>query len=275
MNNFKQYMKECDKLYFSNDIPCPYVLRYNKMTINTYPIKVKDWAVFEDSYNLIIYNKNEIDDIRIIQMSYLEFLYQIIIVADVFGNGEAASMALGNFFKYVLHEDDARILFKNNEYKIGIFENDKLKYDITSKEFEQLKDMAMYQNIFEYDDREISADVRDLYLTYVKATQRNNIRIPSLEEQKTYVMSQSGFSMQEINNMSYRVFNQLFNHDVDVINFIADKMIQASSKYQVDEEIIHPCYEKKKDKYAALFTDASTLAQKGINGVSQLNGLVQ
>lgn len=264
-------MQECDELYFSNDIPCIYNI--NKNTIVTlYPIKVKDWGVFEKSFDLISYKKNEIPDVEIIQMSYLEFLYQVIIIGNAFNNGEYVNMALGNFIHYVLHEEECSVRCVNNVWEIVILDGKTVKYSISSKEFEQLMKVVMYQNIFEYDDREISADVRDLYNTYVKATNAN-YRHPSLEEQKTYVMANSGYSMSDINEMSYRVFTQIFNHDVNIVNYISDKIIQASSKYQVDEDIIHPCYAKKKDKYAVLFTDASTLAKKGIDGASQLANL--
>lgn len=79
--------------------------------------------------------------------------------------------------------------------------------------------------------------------------------------------------MSDVNNMTYRMFSQIFDHMVDDINFIGQKIIQGSYKYKVEENILHPLYCKEKDKYEEIFTSTGTLAQKGISGAEQLTNL--
>jgi hypothetical protein len=63
--------------YFQNDEPCPYKLKCG-YELKIYPIKVKDWSIFDKSLDILQIEKNEINDIKIIQMSYLDFLNYLI-----------------------------------------------------------------------------------------------------------------------------------------------------------------------------------------------------
>ena len=47
-------------------------------------------------------------------------------------------------------------------------------------------------------------------------------------------------SLQEIKSMYIRYFDLVYESLLDGDNFIADKIIQASFKYEVKDEIIHP-----------------------------------
>jgi hypothetical protein len=79
-------------LYFQNDEPCPYRLKCG-VELLIKPIKVKNWSIFESSLCVLQIEKNDIDDIKIIQMSYLEFIEKVIIPQD-----NNYSICLGNIF---------------------------------------------------------------------------------------------------------------------------------------------------------------------------------
>ena len=255
-------------LYFQNDEPCPYQLGcgYN---INIYPIKVKDWGIYERSIGILQIEKNKINDIRVIQMSYLEFLYTLC-------NGEKGEdyeIPLANIIKYSLREDRASlIIHKEKPMLVLLDKQDKIKGYITHKEFDDIKKIILYQNIYDYNDIYVDDEVRQLYDDYYRIKYKDS-KTPTLEEQKTYVLAKCGFDMQQINNMTYRMFSQVYNHCIGDILYIGKKIIQGSYKYQVDEDIKHPLYEIPKDKYAEIFEDTSVLADKGISGAEQLNAL--
>lgn len=253
-------------LYFQNDEPCPYKLKCG-YELNIYPIKVKDWGIYEHSISILQIDKNKINDIKIIQMSYLEYLYNLYSVNSEYGT------YIANIMEYSLGEN--RIAFSEYKGKIVIAlldDNDVVKGYITHKEFDEIKKIILYQNIYDYKDIYIDADVQQLYEDYYKIKYKNG-KVPSLEEQKTYVLSKCGYTMEYLNNLSYRTFSQIFKHCVEDTIYIGRKIIQGSYKYKVDEDIQHPLYEKEKDKFSEIFEDTSVLSNKGISGAEQLNSL--
>lgn len=52
--------------------------------------------------------------------------------------------------------------------------------------------------------------------------------------------------------------------------YLVEKIIQASYKYDVKENIVHPLFRKKEDPYSELFTNTSTLTEKGIIGAENI-----
>ena len=101
----------------------------------------------------------------------------------------------------------------------------------------------------------------------------NNIRTPSLEEKKAYVISKTGMNLIQINDMTYRLFDLVYNSCINSEIYFAQKMVQCSYKYEVKEDVKHPLFEPKKDPYAEIFEDTGILKQKGITGADGLNKL--
>lgn len=69
--------------------------------------------------------------------------------------------------------------------------------------------------------------------------------------------------------MYIRYFDLVYESLLDGDNFIADKIIQASFKYEVKDEIIHPQNRKPIDFVSAAFQDKEAFEQK-VNSVSQV-----
>lgn len=253
-------------LYFQNDEPCPYKLK-SGYELYIYPVSVKNWGVFEHSLSILQIDKNKINDINIIQMSYLEYLYLL------YSQNEEYGMYIANVFKYSLREERISFVQSNGRTLLVILdENDTIKGYINHKEFDEIKKIILHQNIYDYKDIYIDADVQQLYEDYYRMKYKNS-KTPTLEEQKTYVISKCGYSMQQINDLSYRVFSQVYNHCVGDIIYLGRKIIQGSYKYEVKEDIQHPLYELPKDRFSEIFEDTSVLSDKGINGAEQLNAL--
>ena len=265
------------ELYFSTDEPVPYKLKCG-VEILIYPVKVKDWAMFSNCIDVMRIEKNETNNIDIIKMSYLEFLISLM------KNDSIILSKVLTIFKYSLRESLIATHIINNKNNLAVLNKDitnndefgneynPIKYLISSKDFDDIKKIILFQNIYDYDDRYISPDVKSLYNIYIKATNKNQ-EDPTLERKKVFVISKTGNSIKELNEMAYRTFNQLYITSIEIDLYYARKMIQASTKYDVKEEIIYPLFEKKKDKYECIFTSTSTLASKGISGTEQLEGL--
>lgn len=258
-------------LYFQNDEPCPYKLDCG-YTIMIKPISVKNWSLFEYSLDVLTIDKNSVNDINVIRMSYLKFLKDY-----VFKNDETLELkqklstifyySMGEEYIYLIEEQDNKVVVVLADDK-----NEKVKAIITQREFDEIKKIILFQNMKNYDDRRVDTDVKELMKEYYDIKYRDT-KVPSLEERKTYVIAKTGMDMKKINNMSYRTFEQVYDHALKDVLFIGRKIIQGSYKYKVDGDIEHPLYEKEKDKYEELFTSTDTLSQKGISGLEGLNNL--
>ena len=254
--------------YFQNDFSCPYKLGCGYI-LNINPIKVKDWSIFERSLGILEIDKNKINDFEIIQMSYLEFLCNKIL------SDKSCTQQLINIFNYAMNEDNIHLGKFNNKSVLIICDKDDIKKGfITSKEFDEISKIILFQNIKDYDDREVNEDVKELMQEYYKIKYRD-IKDPTLEEKKTYVIAKTGIKMSDINEMTYRTFSQVYKHSIDDVLYIGDKIIQGSEKYEMKkgQEVKHPLFEKPKDPYAEIFSNTSVLSEKGIKGAEQLNML--
>ena len=151
--------------------------------------------------------------------------------------------------------------FDNGKAYLGIYQDDEPLCKITAKEFDKISEIILYYNDRSYDNRYISEDLRKAMEDYYSLKFKDNY-IPTLEEKKAFVSFKSGLTLKEINEMSYRYFDIMYNYCANVDLFFSQKIIQASEKYKVnDNEIVYPLFKKKDDKFAFL-QNADAFEQK-------------
>lgn len=259
-------LKELELKYFCNGIDVPYKLKCDKI-LNIKPILVKDYPFYEFAKQILEIEKNEINDIEIIKMSYLEFIFHILNKNQVYINWLVTLCEL--CFGY----GKIGIVLKNNKQCLALCdEKETIEYIITPKEFDEISKIILNQNDSNYDNRYISPEVKELMSEFYKA-KYNNLRTPTIEEKKAYVTSKTGISIIDLNEMTYRYFDLVYDSNLKSDIYITQKMIQCSEKYEVKEEIKHPLFEPKKDPYAEIFEDTTILGEKGISGAENLNAL--
>lgn len=259
-------IKDLETRYFCNGFDVPYNVREGGELIIK-PILVKDYPYYEIVRGILEIQKNETNDIEIIKMSYLEFLYNLMDVEDLYKNYFVKLCQL--CFGYI----NIGFVVHNNRKCLALCDDDKeIKYIITPKEFDEISKIILNQNDAHYDGRYVNPEVRELMEQYYKV-KYSNARHPSLEEKKAYVTSKTGIRIDELNNMTYRYFDLVYGSSVNSEIYFAQKMVQCSYKYDVKEDIKHPLFEPKKDPYAEIFEDTTVLANKGISGAEQLNNL--
>ena len=269
--NLEYYQRK----YFAKDLPIPYKLKCG-YELTLYPILVNQWDLFEECLDIVLIDKNSINDANIISMSYLEFLKEIrfnikeeIEKGYFFGDNELNK--LKQFFHICLKEDYISIEKAQNKYLVIIGgldeENDLvLKATMTNKEFQEVVKIILFQNIKDYDDRKLDPEVQKIYNDYISLKQRD-IHQPTFEEKLNYVLGITGKNVEEINNMTYRRFDGIFDSMVNRDEYIAIKIIEASEKFKCDKTSIYFLYQKKKDKYADFIQDPQSLRNK-IDGVN-------
>lgn len=257
-------IKDLELKYFCNGYDVPYEIKEGG-ELNIKPILVKDYPYYEVAKDILELPKNETNDINIIKMSYLEFLFNTINANEVYKNYFIKICEL--CFNY----ENIGIIKHNNKYCIALCDkNEIVKYIITPKEFNEIIKIILNQNDSHYDGRYVNPEVRELMEQYYKVKYSNS-RHPNLEEKKAFVTSKTGIDIDTLNNMTYRYFDLVYSSNVNSEMYIAQKIIQGSYKYDVKEDIKHPLFEPKKDPYAEIFEDTGILTKKGISGADKLN----
>lgn len=255
-------IKSLELQYFINGLPIPFKVKKGD-DILIYPITVKDYPIYEWAKSVLTIQKNDINNIEIIQMNYLQFLVEV-----MFTNNEKTESQLRNIINLCLHEDYVAFAYDNGKNCIAICDSEGIiKSIISPKEFDDMIKIILNQNDSTYDDRYISKDVREAYEEYCKLKYKN-ISNPSLEKKKGFVISKNGYSLQEINDMAYRMFDIVYHACVDSEIYIGQKIIQGSYKYKVDNDIMHPQFQKDSDPIAEMFSDAQAFENK----IQQVNG---
>lgn len=257
-------IKDLELRYFCNGFDVPYKVKEGG-ELNIKPILVKDYPYYETAKVILELPKNETDNIEVIKMSYLEFLFNIINTNELYKSFFVKICEL--CFNY----ENIGIIKHKNKYCIALCdEEETVKYIITPKEFDEIIKIILNQNDAHYDGRYISPDVKELMNEYYKVKYANT-HSPSLEEKKAFITSKIGIDINTINKMTYRYFDLVYSSSVNNDLYFAQKMVQCSYKYDVKEDVRHPLFEPPKDPYAEIFEDTGILGEKGISGADKLN----
>ena len=270
-------MVDIDRLelmYFQNDEPIPYRLKnavskdgsvsQDGYNLFIKPIKVKDWSIFNNCIDIIMHELQDYNSVEIIQMSYLEFVLDVLleqvcdeeISENAFKLSTVLSMSLGVY-------EARKGMFRNKPCLTLHDESGKTLALITPKEFNELKKIILFQNIINYDDRYLSPEIKKEIAEYEKIKYSNDSIVnPTLEKQKVFVISKTGISMKDINDMTYRTFTQVYNYNVNVDLYFAQKILQASEKYDMKEDAIHPLFKKEEDRLKSAFVSKDNFENK-------------
>lgn len=194
-------------------------------------------------------------------MSYLEFLLRI-----VFPNDLNLLSSLARLLEIILDEkyiycyNDNGIPYVDEKGKPCICVGDKdgnLKYYINKSDFDEIKQIVLNQNNSDYDNREMSDDVREIVELYYK-TKFDGTTPPNLEKQKIYVMCKMQYTFDVVQNMYLRMFLQVYNMCLDLETNLTNNILKSG--FQANEwELKHPLYQPKRDFIAEAFTTKDTI----------------
>jgi hypothetical protein len=257
-------IKFYERVYYQNYEPVPFETRFGYV-LNIYPVLVKEWDLFNDNVQILKQDKSKTNDVEIIKMSYLEFLYNLISAESIRGDDTTCRDMLFESLNAVF-KDEKHVTYSfryiNDRVNLCISdEGGVVKCQITPKEFNDIIDIIMTYNYIDYDDRRFSDDVLKAISDYQKLHSKG-IGTPTFEEKRAYVIAKTGMDYKQINEMPYRLFSLIFNYNVGVDSYIGDKIIQGSYKYEVKQNVLHPLYEPKKDILSEVFGDADAFKNK-------------
>lgn len=274
--NSKQLERLNDN-YFSKYNPCPLKLRCGE-EILVYPTLVENGDDYYKCINLFNFEKDKLIKIKELdtdeqrkmkiqamielqQMSYLEFLIRIVFPQDLELLNNLARLiqiVLKEDYVYCYNDKGQPYLDDNGKPCICVG-NDKgeLKYYINKTDFENLKQIILNQNNADYDNREMSDDVKEIVEMYYK-TKIGDTTPPNFEKQKIYVMVKMQYTYEQLKQLPLRMFLQIYNMCFDVETNLINNILKSG--FQATEmELKHPLYQPKRDFIAEAFTSKNTI----------------
>ena len=277
MDNIKEYIER----YVTFGQPVQYC------GLEIKPILVKDFYQFVNAKNILNIDKNKIPDVEIIQMTYLRFLTLMIVENEDMREDFLTILALTLGLKYdsekrntsfkpneVLAQQtrkneshfyingwDIAFRIRENETWLRLYSGDDM-IEIDDSQFDDLKNIVLFQNIYDYDDMEMSDDFRRVIEEYY-ALKNKDIIIPTLEDRLMAVVVSSGYILEQLYDMPLRLFDALFEYSVSKLEYQVNKLIVNLAQGEIKGfSLSHWVYKTKKDKYSEVFTNAQDLVNK-------------
>lgn len=240
-----------ESAYFFKDKPVPYELMCGS-TINIYPISVENSDLFFGCKDILDINKNEIDNVEIIQMSYLQFVLEYCDVDKLI-----------ILLQLCLHEqDDFYTYEEKNKKNLVICDKDKnVKYIIKSKDFEDIRKIILYQNIIDYDDTYINKNIRDM-MNKMNEAQTSNLKPITLEDKLVFVSIATGHSFDYLYKLSYRKFIKMFIMASERDTYMLNRQAELSGNVKFDKPLEHYIYKTNKGKYDDYFVAKNKIDSK-------------
>ena len=274
MENVKEYVEQF--VTFGNPV------EYKGLKIK--PILAKDALRFLDAVSVLEIEKNKIPSVEIIQMSYLEFMINFIMSCNEY---------VSDFVWILQHtigikEDNEFIIegFKLNEILVEELPSQDVIYRVngwdfelklchprgaeivlcgvkfTSREFDDLRRIILYQNIFEYDETPMSDDFKRVVEQYY-AIKNRGIHKPTLEDKMVAIILNTAYTIDSLGEVPFRSFEKLFYDGVGKIDYIATKSLEPHLKE--GKSIDHWVYKPIREKFSEVFSDANEFANKFAN----------
>ena len=240
-----------ERTYFYFDKPVQYKLQSGK-TLEIYPILLKDSEFFLSSINLLKIDKNATPSVEIIQMSYLQFICDLLL----HGNDDNRQRFV-NLLVLCLHRNDLMI-FKDKKGK-PFLANKNFDILITHLDFEDIKRIILYQNLLHYDDEYINPELKKSMME-MDELRNKNIECPTVERKIAIITSHTGISKKEQLEMTYRSHELLFEEVCGEIDFITIRPVALYCGK--GQEFGHWIYKKKKGKLDNYITNVDDYTKK-------------
>jgi len=254
-------------LYYYYDKPVPY------NDIKIYPIKVEESYLFYMSIPCLLIKKNRIPDIKIIRMSYLDYIYSVLVEEvkhlDDIENSQTVrqfntlmQLCLKinfNQIDFITDENDKAVLRLNN-YEC----NDGTVKDvfITGSMFDDIKKIICEYNMVDLPDETIDPKLEEALEEARKFKTKNDGIMGSLEDQYVCITLSTSYKFEEIYELTIRKFRKILERADHTLHYKIYKSAEMSGAVEFKTPITHWQGELVHDKYAGLAVDYDSTVDK-------------
>ena len=264
-----------EKGYFYFDKPVPYKLS-DTTHVDITPVSVYDSEVFLSSCDILQIDKNALNSVEIIQMSYLDFLLKVMLPTDKSG---LLLDKLSNIFRLCLGMKTWKLKVKEKQ-KLSIVAPDD-SFEITGKQFDDIKRIILYQNVPHYDDTYIDPDLKKM-MDEVDRLKSQGISAPNLERRMAIITAHCGIDKQTLMQYTMRSLQLLFEECAGEVEFTTLRPIMLYAGKA--KELEHWIYKKKKDRLDGYITSVESynksmggdgvVKQANSDMIKQINNIV-
>lgn len=182
-------------MYHLFDSPIP----YKELLI--YPIKMRDYLIFHQLASCLMLEKNSIPDIKVIQMTYLQYMFSIS------NKDDNLISVFDALLRLVLNKrtEKFKIEYSVDQKARPLFKIGKIVYN--SEDFEQIRAIIVEQNGLILPDEKIQKEVRVKMDEARRFRQKvNKTKMTTLEEQILALSMYSGWEIEKVYDMTIRKF---------------------------------------------------------------------
>lgn len=259
LKNVKQYIEP----FITLNEPVPY------KNLLIYPFKVKEYYNFMVSIDILTQEKDKINDINIIQMSYLEYIVKVLFNDNTFNEdwGEENSIIWKKKFNTIITNSlqcditDINFCLDKKGKIFLIIKGQK----ILAKHFNDIIKIILHLNISNYTDEYISPDVQEAIDKYLQQ-QWNKTHSPNLYKKILFVISETGFKKSDIFDMSILEFEDLYTLILKKFDYKINRTAELSGNVEFKEKLEHFMFETPKTIYDTIFQSGKSFEKKmGMN----------
>lgn len=237
------------RVYFYFDKPVEYKL--NNYILKIYPVNVSESEYFLSSFELFSIDKNSAPSVEIIQMSYLQFIFDVLLKQNKNNLNKFI-----NLLSLCLHMKDPRVNFDEKGKPILIEGNN--EYCINGQQFEDIRRIILYQNLINFDDTYINPELKKA-MNEVDELRNKGIEPISIERKMAIISAHTGISKKEQMDMTYRSHSLLFEEVCGEVEYttVYPIVMFFGNKTNIDGWI----FKKKKNKIDDYITQVDKYTQ--------------
>lgn len=222
-------------------------------------VLVRDWYFLEGALELLQIDKNETKDESLLSLSYIDFIKKITEENKVY------NLLLTTLFGNVIEDMNGKYVTWDSSNGKTVYvvlgEEKEVLFYITSKDFENIREIILRQNIYNYNPISLHPLIKKAMLKKREMESKNSSN-PSLETQKIFIMGKTGFKKKEIDEMTYREFSQLFKIKIEEDIYMVKNIIKSGYSCTIEGNIQYPLFEKEKGVLDDILSDASSFKNK-------------
>lgn len=232
------------KSYFYFDEPVPYQLD-NNYTLYIKPISVRNSQFFLDSVDLLTIDKNSSSNPQIIQMSYLQFITDVLLQSE---NMKVYKQQFINLLILCLGMKNPYV-YHNEKGKPFLVEG-KNEFQINHRQFEDIKKIILYQNIIHFDDTYVNPEAKAA-MNQIDMLKNQEFENMSIERKMAIITTHTGVLKKDQLEMTYRSHCLLFEEVCGEVEFTTTRPVALFGSK--GKELPHWIYKKKKNKFNDYF----------------------
>ena len=258
--------------YRAFDAPVPY------KELLLYPVQAQDYYKFMSSVGVLGIQKNRTPDVRIIQMSYLQFVFGLILndvewrkkfidIMQLCLRVEVAELSnhriqRGSFWNEM--GANGELIFHLNGYEVDFIDrNERIFIRLNGIELngDDLIRYIHFQNVYDYFDDFINDDVREVIEKFY-SMKNKDIVPPTFEQKIISVMSALGVTKPQVATMTMISVEQLFHSVVRRTDYMIEHNYRAHAMTDKPlPDIEHWAYKSNKERFSEVFVNADSFAK--------------